>query len=177
MLNFSKISILLIFALFSLSLSANGQVKVMPMKIQQRTLANGMKVVSLQDNSSPTVAIHVWYDVGGKNDPEGRSGFAHMFEHMMFKSTLNMPGEKLDRLTEDVGGNRRLSLSASAGCITAGALAGPGSPSCPVSVRCGRPARLMGSPCLAGVPSFVAGPKRNWIFRNDPAHDWIVRQR
>ena len=63
-----------------------------------------MKIVSLQDNSSPTVAIHVWYDVGGKNDPPGRSGFAHMFEHMMFKSTLNMPSEKMDRLTEDVGG-------------------------------------------------------------------------
>ena len=63
-----------------------------------------MKVVSVQDASSPTVAIHVWYNVGGKNDPEGRSGFAHMFEHMMFKSTKNMPNEKMDRLTEDVGG-------------------------------------------------------------------------
>ncbi|NOT47452.1 MAG: insulinase family protein [Acidobacteria bacterium] len=70
----------------------------------ERTLANGLKVVSLQDNSSPTVAIHVWYDVGGKNDPVGKSGFAHMFEHMMFKSTKNMPNEKMDRLTEDVGG-------------------------------------------------------------------------
>ncbi len=103
MRNFSKITLLLIFAL-CLSLSAIGQVKVKPMNIKQRTLGNGMKIVSLQDNSSPTVAIHVWYDVGGKNDPPGRSGFAHMFEHMMFKSTLNMPSEKMDRLTEDVGG-------------------------------------------------------------------------
>ena len=81
-----------------------GQVNVAPMNIKQRTLKNGMKIVSLQDNSSPTVAIHVWYNVGGKNDPEGRSGFAHLFEHMMFKSTKNMPNEKMDRLTEDVGG-------------------------------------------------------------------------
>ncbi|MEZ5425689.1 MAG: pitrilysin family protein [Pyrinomonadaceae bacterium] len=80
------------------------QVKVPPMNIKQRTLSNGLRVVTLQDNSNPTVAIHVWYDVGGKNDPEGRSGFAHMFEHMMFKSTKNMPNEKMDRLTEDVGG-------------------------------------------------------------------------
>jgi zinc protease len=87
-----------------LAVSAFGQVKVAPLDIKERTLANGLAVVSLQDNSSPTVAIHVWYNVGGKNDPEGKSGFAHMFEHMMFKSTKNMPNEKMDRLTEDVGG-------------------------------------------------------------------------
>lgn len=80
------------------------QVKVAPLAIKERTLPNGLKVVTLQDNSSPTVAIHVWYNVGGKNDPVGKSGFAHMFEHMMFKSTKNMPNEKMDRLTEDVGG-------------------------------------------------------------------------
>jgi len=79
-------------------------VKVAPLNIRERTLSNGLKVVSVQDNSSPTVSIHVWYNVGGKNDPVGRSGFAHLFEHLMFKSTRNMPNEKMDRLTEDVGG-------------------------------------------------------------------------
>ena len=87
-----------------LAVSAFAQVKVAPLNIKERTLANGLKIVSLQDNSSPTVAIHIWYNVGGKNDPVGKSGFAHMFEHMMFKSTKNMPNEKMDRLTEDVGG-------------------------------------------------------------------------
>ncbi|MET0754280.1 MAG: pitrilysin family protein, partial [Pyrinomonadaceae bacterium] len=48
--------------------------------------------------------VHVWYNVGSKDDPQGRSGFAHMFEHMMFKSTKNMKSEMMDRLTEDVGG-------------------------------------------------------------------------
>lgn len=81
-----------------------GQLKLEPLNIKQRSLSNGMRVVSLVDKTSPTVSIHVWYDVGGKNDPPGRSGFAHMFEHMMFKSTRNMPNEKMDRLTEDVGG-------------------------------------------------------------------------
>ncbi|MCW5960476.1 MAG: insulinase family protein [Pyrinomonadaceae bacterium] len=103
MRNHSKIALILILVL-SLAAGAFAQIKVKPMDIKQRTLKNGMKIVTLQDNSSPTVAIHVWYDVGGKNDPEGRSGFAHMFEHMMFKSTKNMPNEKMDRLTEDVGG-------------------------------------------------------------------------
>jgi len=92
------------FAGLALSVSLAAQVKVAPLNIKERTLANGLKVVTMQDNSSPTVAIHVWYNVGGKNDPQGKSGFAHMFEHMMFKSTKNMPNEKMDRLTEDVGG-------------------------------------------------------------------------
>jgi zinc protease len=84
--------------------AASAQVKVAPLDIKERVLANGLHVVSLQDNSSPTVAIHVLYKVGGKNDPQGKSGFAHMFEHMMFKSTKNMKNEMMDRLTEDVGG-------------------------------------------------------------------------
>src|SRR5262249_194307 len=84
--------------------TASGQVRVAPLNIKERTLGNGLRVVTLQDNSSPTVAIHVWYDVGSKNDPAGRNGFAHLFEHIMFKSTKNMKSEMMDRLTEDVGG-------------------------------------------------------------------------
>ena len=98
-----RTTLILLIAL-CLSVSAYGQVKVAPLNMKERTLGNGLRVVSVQDNSSPTVSIHVWYDVGGKNDPPGRSGFAHMFEHMMFKATKNMPNEKMDRLTEDVGG-------------------------------------------------------------------------
>ncbi len=97
-----KILLILIVLLFSLAGLA--QVKVAPMNIKQRTLANGMKVVSLQETSSPTVAIHVWYNVGSKDDPQGRSGFAHLFEHLMFKSSKNLKSEQFDRLTEDVGG-------------------------------------------------------------------------
>ncbi len=69
-----------------------------------RTLANGLQVYSARDASSPTVAVHVWYRVGSKDDPEGRSGFAHLFEHLMFKRTAHMADEMMDRLTEDVGG-------------------------------------------------------------------------
>ena len=100
-----KISVILsILACALLIQTSFGQIKVAPLNIKQRTLPNGLKVVSVQDTSSPTVAIHVWYNVGSKDDPQGRSGFAHMFEHLMFKSTKNMPNEKMDRLTEDVGG-------------------------------------------------------------------------
>ena len=78
--------------------------RVPPISLRERTLANGLVVLSAQDNSSPTVAIQVWYKVGSKDDPQGRSGFAHLFEHLMFKSTANMRDEMMDRLTEDVGG-------------------------------------------------------------------------
>jgi zinc protease len=71
---------------------------------RRRVLPNGLTVYSVRSGATPTVAIQVWYHVGSKNDPEGRSGFAHLFEHLMFKSTRNMPSETMDRLTEDVGG-------------------------------------------------------------------------
>ncbi len=82
---------------------------VKPLTFTQRTLANGLRVVAMPDRSTANVAIEVIYDVGGKNDPAGRSGFAHMFEHLMFKSTRNLVPEQFDRLTEDVGGNNNAS--------------------------------------------------------------------
>ena len=77
---------------------------VADVKYRERTLANGLQVLSVEDHASPTVAVQVWYHVGSKDDPQGRSGFAHLFEHLMFKSTAHMHAEQMDRLTEDVGG-------------------------------------------------------------------------
>jgi len=77
---------------------------VPPIVYQQRVLPNGLKVFTSRDTTTPNVSVQVWYGVGSKDDPRGRSGFAHLFEHLMFKATRNMPSETLDRLTEDVGG-------------------------------------------------------------------------
>lgn len=77
---------------------------VPPLPLRQRRLANGLQVISLRAGGVGTVAINVWYRVGGKDDPEGRSGFAHLFEHLMFKGSAHMLPEQFDRLTEDVGG-------------------------------------------------------------------------
>ncbi len=102
-----KIIVILLLIVFVLTsvVALFAQTKIAPLNIKERTLKNGMKVVSLQDNSSPTVTVQVWFDVGSKNDPNGRNGFAHLFEHLMFKSTKNLKSEQFDRLTEDVGGN------------------------------------------------------------------------
>ena len=75
-----------------------------PLALRQRRLANGLQVVSLPTQGGATVSVQVWYRVGSKDDPVGRSGFAHLFEHMMFKRTKYMRDEMFDRLTEDVGG-------------------------------------------------------------------------
>ncbi len=80
------------------------QTRMPQLKFTDRTLTNGLRVLSAPDHASPTVAIQVWYHVGSKDDPDKRSGFAHLFEHIMFKSTKNMKSEMMDRLTEDVGG-------------------------------------------------------------------------
>jgi zinc protease len=85
--------------------SATSQTKMPQLIFSDRTLPNGLRILSAVDKSSPSVAINVWYHVGSKDDPDQRSGFAHLFEHIMFKSTKNMKAEMMDRLTEDVGGN------------------------------------------------------------------------
>lgn len=77
---------------------------VKPIAYTERRLANGLRVYAIRDTGTATVSVQVWYDVGSKDDPKGRSGFAHMFEHLMFKATRNLVPEQFDRLTEDVGG-------------------------------------------------------------------------
>jgi zinc protease len=83
---------------------AAAELTIPPIAYHQRTLPNGLQVLSVEDHASPNVAVQVWYHVGSKDDPQGRSGFAHLFEHLMFKSTKHMHAEQFDRLTEDVGG-------------------------------------------------------------------------
>ena len=96
--------VLCVLLLATLQFSGFAQTRMPQLKFTDRTLPNGLRVLSAPDHSSPTVAIQVWYHVGSKDDPSKRSGFAHLFEHIMFKSTKNMKSEMMDRLTEDVGG-------------------------------------------------------------------------
>ncbi len=78
---------------------------VAPVRWRERVLANGLRVISSEQHASPTASVQVWYHVGGRDDPAGRSGFAHLFEHLMFKSTRYLKAEQFDHLTEDVGGS------------------------------------------------------------------------
>lgn len=86
-------------------------IAVAPLAYTERTLPNGLKVYAIRDTSTANVSVQVWYDVGSKDDPAGKSGFAHMFEHLMFKGTRNLADEQMDRLTEDVGGYNNASTN------------------------------------------------------------------
>ena len=68
------------------------------------TLPNGLQVVMLEDHSTPIVHAEIWYHVGSKNERPGRTGFAHLFEHMMFKGSKNVEPEGHPSWISSVGG-------------------------------------------------------------------------
>src|ERR671933_863042 len=68
------------------------------------SLPNGLKVLYHVDHSSPLAAVMVWYNVGSKNEEGGRTGFAHLFEHMMFKGSKNVADGQHFGLLERAGG-------------------------------------------------------------------------
>lgn len=78
--------------------------KIPPLEIEQFTLSNGLRVVLNRDNSVPVVAIAVYYDVGSRNEREGRTGFAHLFEHMMFQGSANVKKAEHFQYIMKVGG-------------------------------------------------------------------------
>ncbi|WP_375432281.1 M16 family metallopeptidase [uncultured Friedmanniella sp.] len=59
--------------------------------IVQRTLTNGLTVIASPDHGTPTVAVNLWYDVGSRDEQPGRTGFAHLFEHLMFQGSTHVP--------------------------------------------------------------------------------------
>ena len=79
---------------------------VRPPKLQYQmtTLANGLRVILSEDHSTPIVHVSVWYHVGSKNERKGRTGFAHLFEHMMFKGSKNVEPEAHTSIIASVGG-------------------------------------------------------------------------
>jgi zinc protease len=72
--------------------------------IEQFTLANGLRVVLNEDHSVPVVSVAVYYDVGSRNEREGRTGFAHLFEHMMFQGSENVPKAAHFQYISNAGG-------------------------------------------------------------------------
>ena len=79
---------------------------VPPPKLDYRitTLPNGLTVVLLEDHSTPIAHVQIWYHVGSKDERAGRTGFAHLFEHMMFKGSKNVEPEAHTSYIASVGG-------------------------------------------------------------------------
>jgi predicted Zn-dependent peptidase len=80
--------------------SAQKSDKLPPIKYKEVTLKNGLRVIMHEDKSTPIVAVNVWYHVGSKNEVVGRTGFAHLFEHMMFQGSKNYDADYFKPLQE-----------------------------------------------------------------------------
>src|SRR5262245_3280659 len=74
-------------------------------QFEKYTLGNGLDVILSEDKRLPLVAIDVWYHVGPANEAAGRTGFAHLFEHMMFQGSKHVPGDMHFRAVEGAGGS------------------------------------------------------------------------
>src|SRR4026208_1824041 len=72
---------------------------------KETTLKNGLRVITVEDHSAPVVAISITYNVGSRNERQGRTGFAHLFEHMMFKGSENVGSGEHFLLVFNYGGN------------------------------------------------------------------------
>jgi predicted Zn-dependent peptidase len=93
----------------AISLGPSVAIAAPPPKIEidvhREKLPNGLRVVLAPDRTSPTVAVDIVYDVGGRNEERGHSGFAHLFEHMMFQGSKNVPRGEHFRLVTSHGGS------------------------------------------------------------------------
>jgi predicted Zn-dependent peptidase len=83
-------NIILAVALLTVTVMAQTISKVPRVDFKETTLKNGLRVITVEDRSAPVIAISVTYNVGSRNEREGRTGFAHLFEHMMFKGSENI---------------------------------------------------------------------------------------
>src|SRR5688500_2102202 len=93
------------------SLSAGAQSPALSVPFTQFTLPNGLNVILHRDTSVPVIAVNLWYHVGSANERVGRTGFAHLFEHVMFEGSTNVPEGAFDTWLEAAGANNNGSTS------------------------------------------------------------------
>jgi zinc protease len=97
--------LVLVTALLAVPVGAQSPAPALQVPYRQFMLANGLNVILHQDKSVPAVSVNVWYHVGSANEKPGRTGFAHLFEHLMFEGSKNVKEGVFDTLLESAGGN------------------------------------------------------------------------
>ncbi len=80
-------------------------------KVEKYSLSNGMTVILHEDHSLPVATVNIWYYVGSKDEADRRSGFAHLFEHLMFMGTDRVPTGQYDKIMEGGGGSNNASTA------------------------------------------------------------------
>jgi zinc protease len=92
-------------ALGMLAFAAGGsEAQMLKVPVETFTLPNGLRVVVHEDHAAPLVAVNVWYHVGSGREVKGRSGFAHLFEHMLFQGSEHVGDDKHFAIVQDAGG-------------------------------------------------------------------------
>ena len=91
-----------LFLLLLLFQSSPSQPK--PIEYKETTLPNGLHIITHEDHSTPVTNVQVWYHVGSKDEKPGRTGFAHLFEHLMFKGSAHIKPEEHDKIITNAGG-------------------------------------------------------------------------
>ncbi|MGE0325370.1 MAG: M16 family metallopeptidase [Polyangiaceae bacterium] len=79
------------------------------LSIERFRLGNGLDVLVCEDHTAPVVAYHTWFRVGSRHEREGKTGLAHLFEHLMFNETENLPKGEFDRRLEEAGADTNAS--------------------------------------------------------------------
>lgn len=94
-----------------LSMISKGTDTAIKVPYEKFVLPNGLKVILHVDKTLPVATINTWFYVGSKDEPERRSGFAHLFEHLMFMGTNRVPGSQFDQIMEKAGGQNNASTT------------------------------------------------------------------
>ena len=97
--------ILAIAALGAALASRGAAAQAGAVRYEEFTLPNGLRVIASADHSTPVVSVDVWYNTGSRNERAGRSGFAHLFEHMMFQGSANVKKAEHFQLVQRAGGS------------------------------------------------------------------------
>ena len=87
---------------FSISACAAAQPPQIDIPYEKFVLSNGLTVIVHEDHKAPIVAVNIWYHVGSKNEKPGKTGFAHLFEHLMFGGSENAQGSYIEAM-EQIG--------------------------------------------------------------------------
>lgn len=101
----TRVAMSLALSLAALALAAGPEPAALAIPYEQFTLDNGLHVILHQDRTAPVVGVDMLYGVGSKDERPGRTGFAHLFEHLMFQGTEHLPKGEADRLVDAAGGS------------------------------------------------------------------------
>jgi len=109
--NLTALSVLLVMGALAPAVTAQGSASPAPgsgvprLAYDKTTLPNGLEVILHEDHSTPIVVVNTWYKVGSGDEKPGRTGFAHLFEHIMFMGSEHVPQGQFDKLLEAAGAN------------------------------------------------------------------------